>query len=85
MLFDLRNAEIVPVEKDAYILPGKYAGRYGDSYYENIAACGLHKIDIEGLWEALHESRPADVLAGQIVELTEFCRDSLAQFELNNE
>ena len=82
VLFDLRNAEIIPSEKDAYILPDKYAGRYGDGYYENLAACGLHKIDIEGLWQALHESRPADALAGQIVELTEFCRQSLAEFEL---
>lgn len=84
MLFDLRNAEIIPSEKDAYILPDKYAERYGDGYYENLAACGLHKIDIEGLWQALQESRPADVLAGQIVELTEFCKDSLAEFGLND-
>lgn len=82
LLFDLRNAEIVPHKKDAYILPDKYAGRYGDGYYENIVACGLHKIDIEGLWQALYESRPADSLAGQIVELTEFCQNSLAEFEL---
>ncbi|MDR1882290.1 MAG: recombinase family protein [Prevotella sp.] len=83
MLFDLRNAEIVPTEKDIYILPEKYAERYGSGYYENIAACGLHKIDIEGLWQALSESRPADSLAGDIVELTEFCQKSLAQFELS--
>lgn len=82
LLFDLRNAEIVLSERDSYILPDKYANRYGDSYYENIAACGLHKIDIDGLWQALYESRPADSLAGQIVELTEFCRQSLAEFEL---
>jgi len=44
---------------------------------------GLHKIDIEGLWQALYESRPADSLAGQIVELTEFCQRSLAEFELS--
>ncbi|GAB0481688.1 recombinase family protein [Alistipes indistinctus] len=82
MLFDLRNAEIIPSEKGAYILPDKYAGRYGDGYYENIAACGLHKIDIEGLWQALQESRPTDSLASQIVELTEFCQSSLSEFEL---
>lgn len=85
MLFDLRDAEIVPSEKDAYILPDKYAGGYGAGYYENLAACDLHKIDIDGLWQALQESRPADVLAGQIVELTEFCKDSLAEFGFNNE
>ncbi|MDR1180809.1 MAG: recombinase family protein [Bacteroidales bacterium] len=89
MLFDLRNAEIVPPKKDIYILPDKYSTRYGDSYYENVVACGLHKIDIEGLWQALHESRPADSLAGQIVELTEFCQKSLAEFnfldDVNNE
>jgi len=39
LLFDLRNAEIVSHKRDAYILPDKYAGRYGDGYYENIVAC----------------------------------------------
>jgi len=82
MLFDLLNAEIIPPKKDTYILPDRYIERYGNGYYENIAACGLHKIDIEGLWEALHESSPTDSLAGQIVELTEFCQKSLAEFEL---
>lgn len=82
ILFDLRNAEIIPSEKDAYILPDKYAGRYGDGYYENLTACGLHKIDIEGLWQALQASKPTDSLAGQIVELTEFCQSSLSEFEL---
>nr|DAI17392.1 MAG TPA: integrase [Caudoviricetes sp.] len=81
ILFDLLNAEITPCEKNTWVLPYKYIERYGDGYYENIAACGLHKIDIEGLWQALHESRPADVLAGQIVELTEFCQSSLAEFK----
>lgn len=85
MLFDLLNAEIIPPGKDTYILPDKYIGRYGNGYYENMAACGLHKIDIEGLWQALHESRPTDSLAGQIVELTEFCRNSLAEFDLLEE
>ncbi len=89
MLFDLRNAGIILSEKDSYILPDKYVERYGDSYYENLAACGLHKIDIDGLWQALQESLPADSLAGDIIELTEFCRQSLAEFELpeksNNE
>ncbi|SBV95862.1 hypothetical protein KL86DYS2_10987 [uncultured Dysgonomonas sp.] len=83
MLFDLRNAEIVPPKKGTYILPEKYNARYGDSYYENLAACGLYKIDIEGLWQALYESRPADSLAGQIVELTEFCQKSLAEFNFS--
>ena len=85
MLFDLQNAEIVPPKKDVYILPNKYAERYGNGYYENITACGLHKIDIDGLWQALHESRPTDSLAGQIVELTEFCQNSLAEFNLLEE
>lgn len=82
MFFDLRDAEIVPSEKDAYILPDKYAARYGEGYYQNFAACGLHKIDIDGLWQALQESRPTDSLAGQIVELNEFCHNSLAEFGL---
>jgi hypothetical protein len=83
LLFDLRNAEIISLKKDIYILPEKYAERYGSGYYENIAACGLHKIDIEGLWQVLSKSRPADSFAGDIVELTEFCQKSLAQFELS--
>jgi len=82
MLFNLRNAMIVSGEKDACILPQKYAGRYGEGYYENLAACDLHKIDIDGVWQALHESRPADSLAGQIIELADFCRQSLAEFGL---
>ncbi|MDL2255602.1 recombinase family protein [Parabacteroides sp. OttesenSCG-928-K15] len=85
MLFDLLNAEIIPSRKDTYILPDKYVGRYGNGYYENMTACGLHKIDIEGLWQALCESRPTDSLSGQIVELTEFCQKSLAEFELLEE
>jgi Site-specific recombinases, DNA invertase Pin homologs len=85
MFFDLQNAEIIPSKKDIYILPNKYAEHYGSSYYENIIACGLHKIDIDGLWQALHESKPADSLAGQIVELTEFCQNSLAEFNLLEE
>jgi hypothetical protein len=85
MLFDLQNAEIIPPKKDIYILPNKYAERYGSGYYENIIACGLHKIDIDGLWQALHESRPTDSLAGQIVELTEFCQNSMAEFKLSEE
>jgi len=84
VLFDLRNAEIIPTEKDSYILPDKYASRYGDGFYENIAACDLHKIDLEGLWQALQKSKPADSLAGQIVELTEFCQSSLSEFGLTH-
>lgn len=85
VLFDLRNAGIIPSERDAYILPDKYVERYGDSFYENLAACGIHKIDIEGLWQALQESMPADSLAGQIVELTEFCQKSLKEVGLTQE
>ena len=82
MFFDLRDAQIISEEKDGYILPDKYAERYGDGYYENLAACDLHKIDIEGLWQALHESRPADSLAGDIIELTDFRHNTLAEFGL---
>ena len=85
MFFDLRDAMIMSGEKDGRILPAKYAGRYGPGYYETFAACGLHKIDLEGLWQALRESRPADSLAGQIVELTEFCQANLAEFGLSEE
>jgi len=63
-------------------LPEKYAKRYGDEYYENLVACDLHKVDIEGLWQALHESKPTDLLAGNIVELTEFSQNSLSEFGL---
>ena len=80
MFFDLRNAAIISNEKDDYILPNKYAERYGDEYYENLTACDLYKIDIGGLWQALHKSKPAGSLGGQIVELTEFCQDNLAEF-----
>jgi len=80
MLFDLQNAEIIPEESDVYILPDKYAEQYGGGYYENLAVCDLHKIDFEGLWQALHESRPTGSLAGKIVELTEFCQTSLIEF-----
>jgi len=85
LFFDLRNAVIIPSGKDEYILPDKYAERYGDGYYETLTACGLHKIDIDGLWQALHQSKPTDSLAGQIVELTEFCHNSLAEFGLSDE
>jgi DNA invertase Pin-like site-specific DNA recombinase len=81
VLFDLLNAEIISHRKNTYILPDKYVERYGNGYYENIAASGLHKIDIDGLWQALCESKPTDSLDGQIVELTEFCQKSLAKFE----
>ena len=82
MFFELRNAQIISSKKDDYILPNKYAQCYGDGYYENLTACDLHKIDIEGLWQALEESKPADSLAGNVVELTEFCQNSLAEFKL---
>jgi len=82
MLFDLHNAEIILKEKEGCILPEKYAKRYGDEYYENLVACDLHKVDIEGLWQALHESKPTDSLVGNIVELTEFSQNSLSEFGL---
>jgi len=85
MFFNLHDTQIIPEEKDGYILPVKYAERYGDGYYENLTACGLHKIDIEGLWQALYESKPADSIAGQIIELTEFRQKSLAEFGLSEE
>ena len=85
MFFDLNDAEIISKEKDGYILPEKYAERYGDGYYENLTACSLHKIDIEGLWQALEKSKPTDSLAGQIVELTEFRQKSLSEFGLSEE
>ena len=82
MFFDLHNAEIILKEKEGCILPEKYAKRYGDEYYENFVACDLHRIDIEGLWQVLHESKPTDSLAGNIVELTEFSQNSLSEFGL---
>jgi hypothetical protein len=83
MFFNLRDAKIIPEKKGEYILPNKYAERYGDGYYENLTACDLHKIDIGGLWQALHASKPTDSLAGQIVELTEFQEKILAEFGLS--
>jgi hypothetical protein len=85
MFFDLRKTQIISDERNAHILPAKYAKRYGDGYYENLTACDLHKIDIDGLWQALQESRPADSLAGHIVELTEFCQKNLSEFGLLEE
>ena len=83
MFFDLHDAAIISEKKDGYILPDKYAKRYGDGYYENLTVCDFHKVDFEGLWQALHESKPTDSLAGQIVELTEFRQKSLAEFGLS--
>ena len=82
MFFDLRDTKIISKQKDGYILPDKYAERYGDGYYENLLSCDLHKIDIEGVWQALHESKPTDSLAGYIVELTDFRQNALAEFGL---
>ena len=82
MFFDLRDAKIISEQKDGYILPDKYTKRYGDGYYENLTAYDLHKIDIEGLWQALQESKPANSLAGDIVELTDFRQNILAEFGL---
>jgi DNA invertase Pin-like site-specific DNA recombinase len=83
MFFNLRDAKIIPKEKDEYILPNKYAERYGDGYYENLTTCDLHKVDIDGLWQALERSKPTDSLAGQIVELSDFQEKSLAEFGLS--
>ena len=85
ILFDLNDAQIISAKKDTCILPNKYANRYGNGYYENISACDLHKVDFDGLWQALQESLPTDSLAGQIVELTEFCQTNLAEFGLLEE
>ena len=84
MLFDLNNAAIISEEKNGYILPKKYAKRFGNGFYENLIDCGLYKIDIEGLWQALQESVPTDSLAEQIVKLNEFCQKSLAEFGIIN-
>ena len=83
MFFDLLDAEIVPDEKKHYIiLPEKFFEHYGDGFYENISSCNLHKIDFDGLWQALHESKITDSLAGQIVELNKLCQTSLTEFGL---
>jgi hypothetical protein len=42
----------------------------------------LHKIDIDGLWQALQESRPTESLAGDIIELTDFRQNTFAEFGL---
>jgi hypothetical protein len=85
MFFDLRDIQIISDKKETCILPNKYINRYGNGYYDNLTACDLHKVDMEGLWQALQESRPADSLAGQIVELTEFCQTNFAEFGLLEE
>jgi hypothetical protein len=82
IFFDLRNSQIISEKKDGYILPDKYVERYGEGYYENFATWGLHKIDIEGHWQAMQESKPIDSFAGQIVELAEFCQTNLSKFGL---
>jgi len=85
VFFDLNNAKIITDDKDGFLLPVKYEKCYGDSFYENRVSGGLHKIDVEGLWQASCESMPDDVLAKQIEELNEFCLNSLAEFGLNEE
>jgi DNA invertase Pin-like site-specific DNA recombinase len=89
IFFDLRDAMIVFKEENRCMLPSKYAEHYGNEYYQNLAACDLHKIDIDGLWEALQKSKPTNSLAGDIVELNNFCQTSLDEFgfteEQNNE
>ena len=83
MFFDLNDAKIISKEKDTCIIPSKYTNRFGDGFYENLTACNLHKIDMDGLWKALKESKPTCSLAGHIVELTEFRQKSLAEFGLS--
>jgi DNA invertase Pin-like site-specific DNA recombinase len=86
LFFDLHDVMIVTDEKDSNVLPDKYAGRFGDGYYENFVAYGLHKIDIDGNWQILHESKPTkDSQTGQITELAEFRRKSLEEFGLSDE
>ena len=82
IFFDLYNAKIISEENNIQIFPNKYAEHYGDGFYENITACGLHKIDIEGIWQAFCESNPADSLAGKIIELNNFCQTSLSEFKI---
>lgn len=82
LFFDLNNVEIISKNKNEYILPNKYINSYGEEYYENLITCDLHKIDIGGLWQALQESKPADSLEGQIIELAEFCKENLTEFNL---
>ena len=85
MFFELQNVQIISKEISGYMLPNKYAGRYGDGYYENLTACDLHKIDFEGTWQALQESKPADSFAEQIIELSDFCQNNLGEFGLLKE
>jgi DNA invertase Pin-like site-specific DNA recombinase len=84
MFFDLHNAQII-AGKDEYILPKKYAERYGNDFYENLTTCDVHKIDLEGVWQALQKSKQFDLSAGQVIELTEFCKDSLAKLKSSKE
>ena len=81
-MFDLNDAMTITNGNNERALPQKYASRYGNEYYENLTACGVHKIDLDGLWQALQKSKPVDPLAGQIIEISEFCHKSLAEFGL---
>ena len=85
MFFELNNAKIISKEKNGHILPNKYAERYGSGYYENFTACDLYKIDIEGLWQALTESKPTDSFVEKILELSDFCQKNLEEFDLFKE
>jgi len=80
ILFDLSNVLII--KNDAGALPEKFASSYGNPYYENLTACQLHRIDIQGLWKVLAKSEPSETHVGQILEITEFCNSSLQEFEL---
>ena len=85
LLFSLREAIVISDSKDKSLLPSKYAHKYGDDYYENITKCNLHKIDIEGLWEAMQESKPHESVEAQLIELTEFCQKSFTAFGLEED
>jgi hypothetical protein len=91
MLFDLNDAEFVGQVKTAkteypeFILPQKYIDKYGEEFYQNMVATNLHRIDIDGLWQALYESQPTDSLSGQLIELAEFCDKSLDEFGIKGE
>jgi len=93
MLFDLSDAQILSQNKESndseeYILPVRYAQSYGREYYSNIVSGGLHRIDVNNLWQALEESRVFDPLVGQVLELKEFSQNIMVEFgigEVKNE
>ncbi|MCL2860953.1 MAG: recombinase family protein [Firmicutes bacterium] len=84
ILFDLSDAQIVPDKKGSnevsFILPSRYAQSYGKEYYSNLVSSGLHRVDVDDLWQALQESKVYDPLAGQVLELKEFCNEVMNEF-----